>query len=156
MDLDTRIRKLARAVKYCKPDKCKGCKFIVYESMDKYANAFCSLDDGDGYESMRNYEISKDEISYRCPLLDKDSEEYNEIVEQLELLVELKLSRIKLREIEKITREAFNNPETQDINLYRAQALANILAVFEYHGATIGVEVEDQDKTEIIIKKEEA
>ena len=104
MDLDTRIRKLARSVKYCKPYKC---------------------------------------------------EEYKEIAEQLELLVELKLSRIKLREIEKITREAFNNPETQDINLYRAQALANILAVFEYHGATIGVEVEDQDKTEIIIKKEE-
>ena len=39
--------------------------------------------------------------------------------------------------IEEITREAFNNPETQDINLYRAQALANILAVFEYDGATI-------------------
>lgn len=44
---------------------------------------------------------------------------------------------IKLQEIERITRAAFNNPETQDINLYRAQALANILAVFEYNGATI-------------------
>ena len=43
----------------------------------------------------------------------------------------------KLQAIEKITREAFNNPDTRDINLYRAQALANILAVFEYDGATI-------------------
>lgn len=47
----------------------------------------------------------------------------------------------KLKAIEKITREAFNNPETRDINLYRAQALANILAVFEYDGATIKEEV---------------
>lgn len=151
MDLEARIRKLARAVKYCKPDKCEGCKFI---HEDSFARS-CVLMDG-GFDSVIEYELANNEISYKCPLLDKDSEEYNEIVEQLELLVELKLSRIKLREIEKITREAFNNPETQDINLYRAQALANILAVFEYHGATIGVEVEDQDKTEIIIKKEEA
>ena len=105
MDLDTRIRKLARAVKYCKPYEC---------------------------------------------------EKYKEIAEQLELLVELKAARIQLQKIERIAREAFSNPDTQDINLYRAQALANIFAVFEYHGATIGVEVEDQDKTEIIIKKEEA
>ena len=42
----------------------------------------------------------------------------------------------KLDKIEKITREAFNNPDTRDINLYRAQALANILAIFEYDKAT--------------------
>ena len=37
----------------------------------------------------------------------------------------------KLEIIEKITRDAFNNPETCDLDLYRAQALAKILAVFD-------------------------
>lgn len=68
---------------------------------------------------------------------EEDSEDYNEISDQLEILVELKEARIRLQEIERIAREAFNNPETQDINLYRAQALANIYAIFEYDGATI-------------------
>lgn len=47
----------------------------------------------------------------------------------------------KLNAIERIARDAFNNPATQDINLYRAQALANILAIFEYNGATIKEDV---------------
>jgi hypothetical protein len=38
----------------------------------------------------------------------------------------------KLEEIENITREAFSDPETQDINLHRAQALANILTIFDH------------------------
>ena len=37
----------------------------------------------------------------------------------------------KLEIIEKITRGAFNNPDTCNLDLYRAQALAKILAVFE-------------------------
>lgn len=42
-----------------------------------------------------------------------------------------------LNKIEQIARGAFNNPDTQDINLYRAQKLADIFAIFEYNGATI-------------------
>lgn len=38
-----------------------------------------------------------------------------------------------LSEIETIARDAFNNPETLDINLYRAQALARIFQLFEYN-----------------------
>lgn len=45
----------------------------------------------------------------------------------------------KLKKIEKIARDAFSDPDTLDINLHRAQALANILALFEY---------EEQKKTD--------
>lgn len=38
-----------------------------------------------------------------------------------------------LSEIEKIARDAFNDPDTLDINLYRAQALARIFQLFEYN-----------------------
>lgn len=38
----------------------------------------------------------------------------------------------KLAKIEQICKEAFSDPETQDINLYRAQALANIYHLFLY------------------------
>lgn len=38
-----------------------------------------------------------------------------------------------LSEIEKIARDTFNDPETLDINLYRAQALARIFQLFEYN-----------------------
>lgn len=44
---------------------------------------------------------------------------------------DLEDARRKLSQIEKITRAAFNNPETRDINLHRAQALAKIFAIFE-------------------------
>lgn len=40
-----------------------------------------------------------------------------------------------LTKIEEIAREAFRDPETQNITLYRAQKLADILAIFEYGGA---------------------
>lgn len=43
----------------------------------------------------------------------------------------------RLAQIERIAREAFSDPETQDINLYRAQALAKIFQIFEYDGATL-------------------
>lgn len=38
----------------------------------------------------------------------------------------------RLSKIESIAREAFSDPDTQDINLYRAQALARIFQIFEY------------------------
>ena len=38
-----------------------------------------------------------------------------------------------LSEIETIARDAFNDPETLDINLYRAKALARIFHLFEYN-----------------------
>lgn len=38
----------------------------------------------------------------------------------------------RLNKIEEICKDAFSNPDTQDINLYRAQALANIYALFLY------------------------
>jgi hypothetical protein len=64
-------------------------------------------------------------------------------------LEELKESRIKLQKIEEIAREAFNNPDTANIDLYRAQKLADIFAIFEYDGATIGLtSKQDQDHKE--------
>lgn len=144
MDLETRIIKLTNAVKYCKPDKCEGCKFCDGISDGEYTEYFCNLIEG-SYEACINYEISKGKVSCNCPLLDplEDPDDYNEIVEQLKLLVELKEARIKLQEIERIAREAFSNPDTLDINLYRAQALAKIFQIFEYNGATIGEAKED-------------
>ena len=38
----------------------------------------------------------------------------------------------KLAKIEEIARDAFNDPDTLDINLYRAQALAKIYQMFIY------------------------
>lgn len=38
----------------------------------------------------------------------------------------------RLKKIKKICDDAFNNPDTQDIDKYRAQALANIYAIFLY------------------------
>lgn len=45
---------------------------------------------------------------------------------------ELEEAKTKLNEIEEIARDAFNDPDTLDINLYRAQALAKVLQIFEY------------------------
>ena len=42
-----------------------------------------------------------------------------------------------LKAIGKICEQAFGDPETEDINLYRAQALANIYAIFQYDGKTL-------------------
>lgn len=42
-----------------------------------------------------------------------------------------------LKQIENIAREAFSDPDTRDINLYRAQALAKIYQIFEYNGSAI-------------------
>lgn len=138
MDLDERIQKLARALKYTKPDKCEGCKFIEAHKDGEYTNYYCSLIHG-SYESCINFEIEEEDINLYCPLLDteEDFDAYTELSDQLEILIELKEARVRLQEIERIAREAFNDPETQDINLYRAQALANIYAIFEYDGATI-------------------
>lgn len=58
-----------------------------------------------------------------------EAESLEQVAKYLE---ELKEARIRLSKIEQIVREAFNDPETLDINLYRAQALANILHIFEY------------------------
>ena len=138
MDLDKRIEKLERALQNCKPSKCKDCKFVTLEDpRDEYTNAYCRLIDGDSYECMINYELANDDINFRCPLIDKDSEEYKTIKEELEILTELKEARIYLKTIEDIARDAFSDPETLDINYYRAQALANIYAIFEYNGTTI-------------------
>jgi len=175
MDLEARIRKLTNAVKYCKPDKCEGCKFCDGISDGEYTEYFCNLIEG-SYEACINYEISEGKVSCNCPLLDplEDPDDYNEIVEQLKLLVELKAARIKLQEIklqeievikggryngkralailgeiERIAREAFSNPDTLDINLYRAQALAKIFQIFEYNGATIGEAKEEIKDPEV-------
>ena len=60
----------------------------------------------------------------------------DEAIKRIEEIVNSR-SRRRLLAIEKIAREAFNDPDTQDINLYRAQKLADIFAIFEYDGATI-------------------
>ena len=49
----------------------------------------------------------------------------------IQTLHDLEAARRKLSQIEKITRAAFDNPETYDIDLHRAQALAKIFAIFE-------------------------
>ena len=43
----------------------------------------------------------------------------------------------KLAAIEKICKQAFNDPDTRSIDLYRAQALANVYGVLLYNGANI-------------------
>jgi hypothetical protein len=43
----------------------------------------------------------------------------------------------KLEAIERICREAFSQPDTLNVDLYRAQALANVYGIFLYDGATI-------------------
>lgn len=138
MDLDERIQKLARALKYTKPDKCEGCKFCDGIKDGEYTNYFCNLIE-DSYYACINFELDTGDINPSCSLLDplEDPETYTELSDQLEILIELKEARVRLQEIERIAREAFNDPDTQDINLYRAQALANIYAIFEYDGATI-------------------
>ena len=132
MDIDKRIKRLSSAAKNIKPSSCRECQFIHEDALARS----CSLMGG-SWDSVIEYELANNEVAFNCPLLDKDSDDYQEILDQLESLVELKESRIKLREIERIAREAFSNPETQDINLYRAQKLADIFAIFEYNGATI-------------------
>ena len=42
-----------------------------------------------------------------------------------------------LKEIERISEDAFKDPTTDNIDLYRAQALAKIYAIFLYKGKTI-------------------
>lgn len=71
----------------------------------------------------------------------------------VELRLELERANTYLRAIENITRKAFDNPETQDINLYRAQALANILAIFEYNGETIRETAPQKEDDQITIEE---
>lgn len=53
----------------------------------------------------------------------------------------------KLKKIEKIARDAFSDPDTLDINLHRAQALANILMLFEYEEPTEQPQTDDDQMT---------
>lgn len=43
----------------------------------------------------------------------------------------------KLEAIERICREAFSQPDTNNLEYFRAQALANVYGIFLYDGATI-------------------
>ena len=105
MDIDKRIEKLERALQNCKPTKCEGCARV--QRIDD--NYFCSLIKED-YRAMINVELMLGLISFNCPLIDKDSEEYKTISEELEILKELKEARLYLKPIEDITRDAFNGP----------------------------------------------
>lgn len=85
-------------------------------------------------------------------LLRRDLECYHsDRIEELE--EEIKEARGRLRAIEDITRKAFDNPETQDINLYRAQTLANIFAIFEYNGETIRETAPQKEDDQITIEE---
>lgn len=68
-------------------------------------------------------------------------------------LEELKEARAKLKTIEDITREAFNNPNTLNIELYRSQALANIFAIFQYNGATLKNDPTPDDDKQITFEE---
>lgn len=82
---------------------------------------------------LNNFSISLDQL----PLIREGhltTEEYINLRDSLTLAVK---SLRWLDEIEKKVRKAFADPETEDITLHRAQVLADILAIFEYDGATI-------------------
>ena len=82
---------------------------------------------------LNNLAISMDQL----PLIHEgrmSTEEYINVKTALTLAVK---SVRWLDEIEKKVRKAFADPETEDITLHRAQVLADILAIFEYDGATI-------------------
>lgn len=138
MDIDKKILKLSEALKNTRPEKCEGCKYIEAHTDGEYANYYCKLISG-SYEACINYELEEEDINPSCPLLDpeEDEETIEEITSQLEILIELKEARIRLSRIEEIAREAFNQPDTADIDLYRAQKLAEIFQIFEYNGSTI-------------------
>lgn len=144
MDIDKRIAELTRALKLTRPERCKGCKFIREDrsggAKDPYINQYCELIE-DSLDSCINFELENDIINVSCPLLDPDDSEDQEVIKsltsELEVLVELKEARIRLNRIETLAREAFADPETLDINLYRAQKLAEIYQIFEYNGSTI-------------------
>ena len=82
---------------------------------------------------LNNLAISMDQL----PLIHEgrmSTEEYINVKTALTLAVK---SVRWLDEIEKKVRKAFADPDTEDITLHRAQVLADILAIFEYDGATI-------------------
>ena len=68
------------------------------------------------------------------------TEEYINVKTALTLAVK---SARWLDEIEKKVRKAFADPDTENITLHRAQVLADILAIFEYNGATIWKEAQE-------------
>ena len=79
----------------------------------------------------------------QLPLISKG---YISASDYIEMQTALTLSVKSVRwldEIEKKVRKAFADPETEDITLHRAQVLADILAIFEYNGATIGKEAQE-------------
>lgn len=80
----------------------------------------------------------------RQPNLDSlyEAESLDQVAKWLE---ELKEARGRLKAIENIAREAFNKPDTLNIDLYRSQALANIYAIFEYNGATLKEDPPEDD-----------
>lgn len=52
--------------------------------------------------------------------------------EYIKIVAGMRTDSGKLAKIEQICKDAFSDPETLDINLYRAQALANIYHLFIY------------------------
>lgn len=88
---------------------------------------------------LNNLAISMDQL----PLIHEgrmSTEEYINVKTALTLAVK---SVRWLDEIEKKVRKAFADPDTENITLHRAQVLADILAIFEYNGATIGKEAQE-------------
>lgn len=138
MNIDERIKAIVGALKLTKPDKCAGCKYIEEHKSGEYTDYYCNLIE-DSYKACINYEIEEGDINAFCPLLDPEEDSYyiQTLTDELEALVELKESRIRLKRIEELAREAFNNPDTINIDLYRAQKLAEIFQIFEYNGSTI-------------------
>ena len=94
IDLEKMIKRYSRVIDNPRPDTCKGCK---YAYIDKVDNATCTLIDGSFEDVCINYEIDNDLVSYNCPLLEADSEEYKDISEILEALKELKDLRVNFK-----------------------------------------------------------
>ena len=88
---------------------------------------------------LNNLAISMDQL----PFIHEgrmSTEEYINIKTALTLAVK---SVRWLDEIEKKVRKAFADPDTENITLHRAQVLADILSIFEYNGATIEKEAQE-------------
>lgn len=97
---------------------------IVSSDLIKYAKAVDDfIDNASTIQVCQKYNIEDHFCPTWCETIKKTSEDLQQTYQK-----ELD----KLAKIEQICKDAFSDPETQDINLYRAQALANIYHLFLY------------------------
>lgn len=99
-----------------------GCKLGENWLLD-YNDIKAVIDNAPTIHVCQKYNIEDHFCPTWCEAIKKTSEDLQQTYQK-----ELD----KLAKIEQICKDAFSDPETQDINLYRAQALANIYHLFLY------------------------